>query len=98
MLGHCHPFHIVADLAAGLVETLGVSDDKEITLLTDGKIVDQMLLKPCRTLTIVFYFPSSALVVSGATKTGRDEMMDEVIAASQLQQILLATTQDAAIV
>lgn len=48
--------------------------------------------------SLFFFVFLSALIVSGATKTARDEMMDEVIAASQLQQVLLATTQDAAII
>lgn len=58
VLGHCHSFHIVADLAAGLVETLGVSDDKEITLLTDGNTDEQLLCVWTVFLTIFFCFRS----------------------------------------
>jgi nicotinamidase-related amidase len=70
VLGHCHSLHLVSDLAAGMVESLGVGDDKEITVLSD------------------------ALLICGPTKQDREEMMDEVIVTSQLQQIIISSTQD----
>lgn len=83
--GHCHGTHLVQDIGGAITESLG-AQDKEITVLTDGKSA----IWGEREWSFIAFVDYVALLHSGGDQGARDE----VFAAAQMLHILLSTTEE----